>query len=370
MRFVLACSIASLALALPLAMSACGSSDSVDSGHWSNGNAVDASFDGSLFGDAFPTTDPDPDGGTRSAPSFGDDDAGTTTTTSVNCNGKTLGSGDPFITLQSGNLTRDAFVHVPSSYDKTKPTELVVNFHGFTSNAAEQILLTRMNRSADSRNVIVVYPDGIGASWNAGDCCGDSWTNSIDDVQLTKDLLAKMESDYCVDPKRIFATGFSNGGFFSHRLGCEMSDVFGAIAPVSGVMGEDPAKCTPSRPMPVLDFHGTSDPVVPYKGGTPVIPIDLGSAFPISFRSVQTTIDAWRAIDGCLGSGTVVYQNGDATCTEYGQCRGGAKVTHCKIDGGGHSWPGGLPVPPLGKTSNDISASETILNFFDAHPLP
>jgi len=347
---------------------ACGSSNGVDNGHW-DGTAVDAGMtDASIdLADAYPTTDPDPDGGTRAAPSFGD--AGASTTTITSCTGKTAGSGDSVITLTSGNLLRDAILHVPSSYDKTKPTELVLNFHGFTSNAAEQVILTRMNRAADARNLIVAYPDGVGASWNAGDCCGDSWTNSVDDVAFTKALLAKLEGDYCVDSKRVYATGFSNGGFFSHKLGCEMSDVFGAIAPVSGVFGEDPNKCTPHRPMPVLDFHGTGDPIVPYNGGTPVIPIDLGSAF-IQFRSVTSTIDAWRKIDGCLGSGTVVYKNGDATCTEYDSCRGGTNVTHCKIDDGGHAWPGGLSVPILGKTSNDISATDTILNFFDAHPLP
>ncbi|MEO8876102.1 MAG: PHB depolymerase family esterase, partial [Polyangiaceae bacterium] len=211
---------------------ACGSSDSVESGHW-NGTAVDAGvYDGNVnLADAYPTSDPDPDGGTRAAPGFGD--AGAVASTS-SCTGKTAGSGDSVVTLTSGNISRDAILHVPAKYDPTKPTELVLNFHGFTSNAAEQVILTRMNRAADDRNIIVAYPDGVGASWNAGDCCGDSWTDSIDDVAFTKALLAKLEGDYCVDPKRVYAAGFSNGGFFSHRLGCEMSNVFGAIAPVSG----------------------------------------------------------------------------------------------------------------------------------------
>lgn len=347
---------------------ACGSSDDSSTGHW-NGDVADAAMpDGYInLADAYPTSDPDPDGGTHQAPTFGD--ASTPVTLSASCTGKQAGSGDSVVTLTSGNLLRDAVLHVPSGYDKTKPTELVLNFHGFTSNAPEQVILTRMNAAADKRNIIVAYPDGVAASWNAGDCCGDSWTNNVDDVQFTKDLLAKLEADYCVDPKRVYAAGFSNGGFLSHRLGCEMSNVFGAIAPVSGVMGLDPSTCTPERAMPVLDFHGTGDPIVPYNGGTPVIPIDLGSAF-IQFRSVGTTIDAWRKIDDCLGGGTTIYQNGDATCTEYDSCKGGAVVTHCKIDNGGHEWPGGVAVPLLGNTSNDISATDTMLNFFDAHPLP
>jgi polyhydroxybutyrate depolymerase len=347
---------------------ACGNSDENTTGHW-NGDVADAAMpDGYIdLADAYPTSDPDPDGGTSAAPTFGD--GGAPVTLSASCTGKQAGSGDSVVTLTSGNLLRDAILHVPQSYDKTKPTELVLNFHGFTSNAAEQVVLTRMNAAADTRNIIVAYPDGIASSWNAGDCCGDSWTNNVDDVQFTKDLLAKLEGDYCVDTKRVYAAGFSNGGFFSHRLGCEMSDVFGAIAPVSGVMGQDPSTCTPTRAMPVLDFHGTGDPIVPYNGGTPVLPIDLGSAF-LQFRSVATTIDAWRSIDDCLGAGTVIFSNGDTTCTEYDSCKGGAVVTHCKIDDGGHEWPGGVPVPILGKTTNDISATDTMLNFFDAHPLP
>jgi polyhydroxybutyrate depolymerase len=347
---------------------ACGSSDDSSTGHW-NGDVADAAMpDGYInLADAYPTSDPDPDGGTHQAPTFGD--AGVPVTLSASCTAKQAGSGDSVVTLTSGNVQRDAILHVPTGYDKTKPTELVLNFHGFTSNAPEQVILTRMNAAADKRNIIVAYPDGVAASWNAGDCCGDSWTNNVDDVQFTKDLLAKLEGDYCVDPKRVYAAGFSNGGFLSHRLGCEMSNVFGAIAPVSGVMGLDPSTCTPQRAMPVLDFHGTGDPIVPYNGGTPVIPIDLGSAF-IRFRSVSSTIDAWRKIDDCLGGGTTIYQNGDATCTEYDSCKGGAVVTHCKIDNGGHEWPGGVAVPLLGNTSNDISATDTMLNFFDAHPLP
>src|SRR6202011_3285965 len=100
-----------------------------------------------------------------------------------------------------------SLLHVPASYDPSKPAELVLNFHGYTSNAAEEVIFTRMNGTADQSGFIVAYPDGIGASWNAGDCCGDSWTNSVDDIAFVKDLLNTLDARYCVDARRVYASG-------------------------------------------------------------------------------------------------------------------------------------------------------------------
>jgi polyhydroxybutyrate depolymerase len=183
-----------------------------------------------------------------------------------------------------------------------------------------------------------------------------------------KELLKRLQNDWCIDPKQIYATGFSNGGFLSHKLACEMADVFAAIAPVSGVMGMLPEKCNPSRAVPVIDFHGTGDPIVPYNGGTPILPVDFGNI--LAFRSVETTMTIWRQKDGCLGQGKNIYSKGDATCTSWAPCNANVDVVHCKIDNGGHTWPGGVPIPFVGKTSSDISATESMIAFFKAHPLP
>src|SRR6202035_315690 len=192
------------------------------------------------------------------------------TTPPVACSGKTGGAGDLTLMLTSGGYARDSLLHVPASYDPTKGTMLVVNYHGFSSNAAEQVALTGMNPVADSTNFIVAYPDGLGAGWNAGACCTEAQPPNVDDVQFTKDLLSLIGSEYCIDPARIYATGFSNGGFMSHLLGCKMADTFAAVAPVSGVLGIPPETCRPSRPIPVLHIHGTADMVVPYDGGKPL----------------------------------------------------------------------------------------------------
>ncbi len=339
---------------------ACGSASGPPG--W-EGTPVDAGPHALDFDGAYPTSDPDPDGGTHAAPSFGDAGGG-----AFACSGKSLGGGDRAVTVTSGGLARLFYVHVPPAYDPARGAMLVLNFHGFTSNALEQRIFARMDGSSDAHGYLVVYPVGIATSWNAGDCCGTAWTNAVDDVGFVKAMLARIEADYCIDPKRVYATGYSNGGFLSYRLACEMADTFAAIAPVAGEMGLAAASCRPTRPVPVLDFHGTSDPIVPYSGGSPIVPLNVPGA--LDFRSTAETLQIWREKDACLGAGSVIYQHGDATCTRYDTCSPGAEVVHCKIDQGGHTWPGGVPVPLVGKTSTDISATETMVNFFLAHPMP
>lgn len=286
------------------------------------------------------------------------------------CAGK---SRDPYgltkvATVKSGDRTRRAIVSLPDGYDPDVAAPLVLNFHGFTSDALQQIPITAMSRIAKSRGYVVVYPDGVARSWNAGNCCGTAWTDSVDDIAFTKALIEELQESLCIDPKRVYATGFSNGGFFSYRLACEMADRIAAIAPVSGVMGIDPELCQPARPVPVLHIHGTKDPMVRYDGGIPLTSITLYDA-PLYFRSAPNTVNIWRQKNRCLSGQREIFRNGDASCDLFPQCAGDADVVFCTIDGGGHTWPGGDARLPLGKTSMDMSASESILNFFDAHPM-
>jgi polyhydroxybutyrate depolymerase len=295
-------------------------------------------------------------------------DAGAVTSTAApfTCpaSSKKGGKGDSTLTLTSGGLARDSVLHVPPSYDPAQGAMLVINYHGFSSNGPEQVLLTGMNAAADAKGFIVAYPDGVGNGWNAGSCCSELQPPGVDDVQFTKDLLSLIESEYCVDPKRIFATGFSNGGFMSHMLGCEMADTFAAIAPVSGVLGIPPTSCLPSRPVPVLDIHGTADPVVPYDGGPA-----LKLLPPIQFASVDATVGFWRSANSCLSPAVVDYANGDATCLRWGDCNGGVEVELCTLVGDGHQWPDStIVVPGLGNESKSIDATSFIIDWFMAHP--
>ncbi|MCC6554322.1 MAG: prolyl oligopeptidase family serine peptidase [Polyangiaceae bacterium] len=270
--------------------------------------------------------------------------------------------------MTSGGVLRTSLLHVPSGYDPSQGAMLVLNFHGFGSDAPQEALLTGMSATSNDRGFLVAYPYGLFSSWNAGQCCGDAWVDAVDDVQLARDLVAKIAEDYCIDPRRVYATGMSNGGFLSHRLGCEASDVFAAIAPVAGVLGIDPATCTPGRPVPVMHFHGTEDALVPYTGGVPLVQWTTGGT--LDFLSVDETMAAWRAIDGCSGTSEVYYQNGDSTCVRWLGCDGGSEVIRCVAEGAGHTWPGGLPVPTLGETTQDMDATEMMLDFFEAHPMP
>ncbi len=274
------------------------------------------------------------------------------------CTGKLAQPLDSTWTVVSKGTDRAANVHVPANYDPTKPTPVVLNFHGFTSDATQEALLSNMSAKADQEGFVVVYPEGLNSSWNAGACCGTSASSGTDDVQFVSDLIDSLEVQLCVDTKRVFATGMSNGAFLSHRLGCEMSDRIAAIAPVAGVMGIP--DCKPSRPVPVMEFHGTLDPLVPYDGSA-----------TLGFPSVADTFAGWATRDGCTDATPAqTYANADAHCSTYSQCASGATVTLCTIDGGGHTWPGGLPVPALGYTSPNISATNEMWTFFAAHPMP
>jgi polyhydroxybutyrate depolymerase len=281
---------------------------------------------------------------------------------------------------------REAIVHVPSSYEPKKPAMLVLNFHGLLEPNTLQEQVSHMSDTSDERGFIVAYPAGIvtpiGLSWNAGSCCG----NSYNDVGFIRDLVKKLEETYCIDPKRVFATGLSNGAMMSYRLACDAADVFAAVAPVAGATLVSP--CKPSRPVPILAFHGTGDTIVPFNGGTD------GLYHVLNFPPVSYSIDLWRKLDSCPGSSTedaaprpndstpdggpstslfegatLVSEKGDSACHTWSGCAEKSEVELCTVVNGGHAWPGGTALP-TGKTSTDIDATSTIIDFFEKHPMP
>jgi len=267
------------------------------------------------------------------------------------CTGKAAQPRDATWMLTSGGVTRTFDVHVPASYDPAHPTPLILNFHGYSSNSWQQDLLSKMKAKSDAVGFIAVHPQGTGqtASWNAGSCCGDAVKNAVDDVGFVRAMLDRLEADLCIDAHRVFVTGMSNGGFLSHRLGCELADRIAAIAPVAGTLIVP--TCTPARPMPVMHFHGTADTLVPYD-------------------AVPDTFAGWSTRDQCTDDATVMFEKGDVTCQAHHQCAGGAETILCTVDQGGHTWPGGFPIPGVGKTTNNIIATDAMWDFFQKHPLP
>ena len=271
----------------------------------------------------------------------------------------TMSAGDHPGSVMSGGMKRDYILHVPPGYTGGAATMLLLVFHGYLETDADIENVSKMNASADAHGFLVVYPQGTGQSWNAVTCCGTAPSSNVDDVKFTGDLLDQLEASLCVDPMRVYAAGYSNGGMFSNRLACELSNRIAAVGPVAGPITVP--TCTPPRPVPVIEFHGTSDLVVPYDGN------GLGGA-----KSVKDAIAEWVMIDGCTDAMPVsVYAKGDASCQAYTACAQGAAVEICTIDSGGHTWPGGnSPGGLLGKVSTDIDASETMFAFFAAHPMP
>jgi polyhydroxybutyrate depolymerase len=282
--------------------------------------------------------------GSRGDGDSGDRDDGDTDGGSVvRCEGRGEQASDSVWTLRSGGVERRARVVIPPGYDPTIPTAVMLNFHGFTSNGEQQAEISRMSALAAAEGFIVVYPEGLGTpqGWTGGDCCDRAGVVGIDDVALVDDLLDELERLLCVDTDRVFSTGLSNGGFLSYRLACELSERIAGIAPVAGVLGID--DCVPARPIPLIHFHGTADAFVPYHGS-------------LVFASVDETIAAWTAMNGCDGESEVIHDQGDARCVRHLGCDEGAPVIRCTIDGGGHTWPGGTPIP-AGETSTDLDAS-------------
>ncbi|MSP60252.1 MAG: hydrolase [Myxococcales bacterium] len=281
------------------------------------------------------------------------------------CVGRTGAKGDQTIQVASGGAMRSALLHVPASYDPQAGAMLVLDFHGYLSDPIQQDTISKMKPLSDGRGFLLAYPQGSPNSFNAGACCGAAAIGKVDDIAFVRALIAHLSAAYCVDPKRVHATGLSNGGFLSYRLACEAADTIAAIAPVAAVLGIPKDDCKPTRPVPVLAFHGTMDPLVLFGGGAP----GIGGAQGANFPSVAETIALWRQRDGCADASQVIYAKGDAKCERWAMCKGGSDVTLCTIDGGGHTWPGGTPIP-VGKTSTDIDASATMIDFFAAHPMP
>lgn len=312
------------------------------------------------------------DGGGRDDPSTGVESAGLT------CDSAWLTPGDHSFTLVFDGLTRRYDVHVPPGGGGRTPMPVVVYFHPLLTDK-DYLQGVGTRELADHEGFIAVYPEGINTSWNAGTCCGPSngagGETPVDDVAFVRALVAAVAHDGCVDAKRIYATGFSNGGFLAHRLACEADDLFAAVAPVSSVNGLDADACHPSRPMPVFAINGTDDKLVPYPGGIPDMndPVLAGFISKVvaggGFASVEGSFQAWAARDSCTDTPTTTFTSGGATCLTHTACAGGVEVTQCTLTGAGHCWFG-EPMCILGTNNSDLSATDATWAFLKrfTHP--
>lgn len=231
-------------------------------------------------------------------------------------------------TIDVDGVSRAYILDVPERIPPKTAVPLLFDFHGFTHSAAGVWAVSKFRELATGEGFITVYPDGLPVHLLGRD--GAGWeiftTNPNRDVTFTTRLLDHLERTYCVDRARIFATGFSNGAFFSHLLACTMSDRFAAVAPVSG--GRITVPCNPPRGVPVLIHHGRHDDLV-------------------DVQQARQARDAWIEKNQC-------HEQASNGCEWHRQCRDGADVEYCEDDGE-HHWP--------------VQATARIWEFFRAHPM-
>jgi polyhydroxybutyrate depolymerase len=260
-------------------------------------------------------------------------------------------------------LSRPYHFYVPPGYDKNTPAPLVVMLHGYTASGDAQELYWQLKPVADAHTFLYAYPDGTvdafgNRFWNATDGCCDIGKTGVDDVAYVNAVIDDVENKYNVDPKRIFITGHSNGGFMSHRLACDAPRV-AAIVSLAGAVWKDPSKCNPAGKIAVLEIHGDADAVIPYNGGA----YSGLAAFP----SAPDTVATWAAKNGCSGalapSGQTLdldssLLGAETVVSRYSGCPAHGEVELWTILGGGH-------VPILQPTWG-----ETIYGFMASHPKP
>lgn len=253
------------------------------------------------------------------------------------------------LTLVSEGRERSYVLYVPSGYDGATALPLVLNFHGLGSNGAEQhFYAAGLAPIADREGFLIASPDGINRAWLA--------TPGVNDITFTRDLVAAIGEVACVDPARVYATGMSNGGFMSAALACFAGDLVAAVAPVAGLTAPG-ALC--GDPVPFIAFHGTDDRIVPYLPGT-LAP--TGG----NYAGARALMDDWAKFNRCEGEPVPTQVGESVTFREYANCA--APTGYYVVEGGGHTWPGGIPVESLGLTTREISASEIAWAFFEANP--
>ena len=281
-------------------------------------------------------------------------------------------------TLPLHGRMRTYLLHVPPSPNGA----LVLAFHGGGQIAHEQETLSAFDTLSDREHVIVAYPQGIERSWADGRGTTKADRESIDDVGFAKAVVADVAASHPIDRARVYATGPSNGGIFTNRLGCDAADTFAAIAPVIGSIASAVAlRCRPSAPIAVVGIQGVADPVVPFGGGEVGGTLD-GAAAGGRVESSRATQALWAQANGCETSFSVVklpvrVKDGTSVARHaYGGCRAGADVVWYEIEGGGHRWPprrGERPmveraaVRLLGVSSQNLDATEVIWTFFSGH---
>ena len=275
--------------------------------------------------------------------------------------------------VSSEGIEREFYVHVPKGYDYNRKMPLVMCFHGGFGLGSRMDALTGLDAISDQNGFLLVYPQGINRHWNDGRNIDGH--DRYNDVQFVTDMLEHLERRWNIDPSRVYVTGVSNGGFFSQYLCLMLPGKFAGCASVGATLPDIVhSRGRPTKPVSMLYILGMSDPLVPFNGG----PIHYKS-----FRDRGSVISAkeatqyWVKANRCQANPRTIdlpdIDPNDGTRVKYAQFSGGlqgSEVVVYGIEGGGHTWPGGLQYlseGTVGKTSRDFSASQAIWDFFKNH---
>jgi len=264
-------------------------------------------------------------------------------------------------TIVSSGQQREYLLYVPGSYDRARPTPLVISLHALALGPAAQMETSRWNKVADEHGFVVVYPLGTGVV--------PIWllrpeADLSANVRFISELIDTLEAAYNIDKTMIYANGFSNGGAMAFALSCRLSHRIAAVGTVAAAQDQRPSSwCADSTPVPFINFHGTAD-LVPYNGG-------MAFASPRPFPSVPAWTADWARRNRCGLNASESTVAADVTRLEYTKCAGDAAVVLYTIAGGGHSWPGGKPLPRwiVGPTTRSIDATGLMWAFFREHRL-
>ncbi len=258
---------------------------------------------------------------------------------------------------------RPVTVHIPPGLDPAKPSPLVILLHGYTASGLVQEILFQLKPQADKHGFLYAHPDGTvdaesNRFWNATDACCNFGKVPVDDVAYLSGLVTEIGQHYKVDPKRVYFVGHSNGGFMSHRMACDRSDLVAAVASLAGATWSDPAKCAAEKSVAVLQIHGTADDTILYDGG---------SLLDVTYPGAVATTESWATRNGCALTPTAgdpldldaTLDGAETSVSRY--------PTNCKAGGAAELWTidAGTHVPGLG-----ANFAPAVVEWLLAHPKP
>lgn len=281
-------------------------------------------------------------------------------------------------TISHQGRKRGFYLRLPRGHDPKRRVSLVLALHGGggTAEGLDRSTNGQLARGADKRGWIVCFPQGVAKGWNDGRklvSFRDRQRRGVDDVGFLSALIDRIVRKHGADPTRVYATGISNGGFMSYRLGLDLSDKIAAIAPVAANLQKAHAQKRPRLPVGLLVMNGTKDPLVPYGGGFVLV---FGRRRGAIF-STDETMRRWAAFDACKSASKpkplpdrAKDDGARAFVTSWAGCTPGVEVMLVRVEGGGHTWPGGRPYMPravVGAVCRDFDAVPMMFDFFARH---